>query len=91
MVTTRFLIKGKVQGVFFRANTKTKADELGIKGWVRNTPGGEVEVFAQGSEEQLAAFEEWCRKGPSRARVDSLTKEERNADEFGSFQILRRD
>jgi acylphosphatase len=84
-----FIIRGKVQGVFFRATTKTKAKELGIKGWVRNTEAGDVEVLAQGDAEQLALFEDWCRKGPSQARVDSFDREERNSEPCDSFTIVR--
>ena len=89
MQSAHFLVKGKVQGVFFRANTKTKAEELGIRGWVKNTAGGDVEIVAQGSTDQLKIFEEWCRKGPARARVDDFYSDETDAEEFDSFKIVR--
>lgn len=89
MQSSHFTIKGKVQGVFFRARTKSKADELEIKGWVKNTDIGDVEVMAQGVLDQLAKFEDWCRKGPSRARVDFLIREDRDADPFSEFTVLR--
>ena len=67
-------ITGRVQGVFFRSTTKEKADELGITGWVKNCADGSVEVFAQGEDEKLKKFEEWCKHGPASAQVDSISK-----------------
>ena len=66
------LVTGKVQGVFFRATTKAKADELGIRGFVRNQPDGRVYIEAEGDPGVLSAFESWCKKGPPRARVERL-------------------
>lgn len=65
-------ISGSVQGVFFRAETKEKALELGLTGFVKNTQGGGVEVFAQGPREKLEALIEWCRKGPDAANVSHI-------------------
>ncbi|MBI5413234.1 acylphosphatase [Candidatus Peregrinibacteria bacterium] len=65
-------ISGKVQGVFFRAETRAKAHELGIKGWVKNTEDGGVEIMAQGEEAQLAEFLAWCGRGPEYSRVDKV-------------------
>jgi len=84
-----FRITGRVQGVFFRAETKRVADGLGGVGWVRNCDGGSVEVFAQGEEETLKKFEEWCRKGPRSAKVTNVQREARALDETcKSFEIL---
>lgn len=66
------LIKGKVQGVFYRASAKEAADKLGIKGWVRNTADGHVEIMAAGERETLQRFLEWCRKGPRLAIVTEV-------------------
>lgn len=54
-----YFVSGQVQGVFYRANTKSKAIELGITGWVRNLPDGRVEVLAFGSNEQLDTLSKW--------------------------------
>ncbi len=62
-------ISGRVQGVFYRANTEKRAVSLGLKGWVRNLPNGQVEVLAEGPEENLKQLMEWCRKGPPFSRV----------------------
>jgi acylphosphatase len=69
MPTVHLVIKGKVQGVFYRATAKDVADELEIKGWVKNTNEGNVEITASGTEQQLEHFINWCKKGPARAVV----------------------
>ncbi|EXJ22755.1 putative Acylphosphate phosphohydrolase [Alkalibacterium sp. AK22] len=69
----RAIVSGRVQGVGFRFSTKQAADELGIKGIVRNEPDGTVYTEAVGSEDQLSAFVEALRKGPSPAsQVDKV-------------------
>lgn len=72
MPVIHLLIKGKVQGVFYRASTKEEADRLHLTGWVKNTREGHVEVLASGPEEDLRLFVEWCKKGPERAEVSEL-------------------
>lgn len=80
-------VSGKVQGVFFRATAKKVAIELGIAGWVRNEPDGTVQIEAEGSEEQLNQFLEFCRRGPERAIVDNVDYEERPLEDFKSFEV----
>ena len=63
-------VSGKVQGVFFRASTKGKAEELNIKGNVRNNADGSVSIEAEGEEENLHQFVEWCKRGPKFAQVE---------------------
>jgi acylphosphatase len=63
---------GRVQGVFFRHTTKTRAAALGLRGWVRNLPDGRVEVLAEGSRAALELLVAFCQEGPPRARVDRL-------------------
>jgi acylphosphatase len=65
-------IRGRVQGVFYRAQTQAKASELLLTGWVRNREDGSVELVAEGAREPLEALLEWCRTGPPKARVDGL-------------------
>ena len=89
METVNLLIKGKVQGVFYRASARDKAVELGITGWVKNTPDGNVEIVASGDKESLEKFIEWCHKGPSRALVTGLTMKETDTNNFSDFQILK--
>ncbi|HYG04611.1 MAG TPA: acylphosphatase [Chryseosolibacter sp.] len=82
-------IKGKVQGVFFRASTKEQADALGITGFVRNEEDGSVYIEAAGSDDAIEAFLRWCRQGPPRARVDHCEVNEVSFKDFSSFEIQR--
>ena len=89
MKTIRLTIKGKVQGVFYRETAKDVADQLGIKGWVKNLPDRNVEIRATGSEEILQKFIDWCKHGPPKARVDEVIVEELGFEEFNGFRIIR--
>lgn len=82
-------ISGLVQGVWFRASTKEKADTLGITGLVRNEPDGSVYVEAEGEEEALRRFIEWCRRGPAHARVEKCDLREGALKTFQGFVIKR--
>ena len=91
MPTTHLIIKGKVQGVFFRATTKDVADEIGVTGWVKNTEEGHVEIMANGSEDQLKEFIEWCKIGPRKAVVtDVMITNKERGENFESFEIIRK-
>ena len=79
-----------MQGVFYRASAKEKADELGVTGWVKNTVDGFVEAVASGSDNTVQQFVEWCKKGPSRARVDDVVITAQLPEELKGF-IIRRD
>jgi len=81
-------ISGIVQGVFFRSNTKRLADNLGVKGWVRNLSDGRVEVVAEGEKDRIDSFIEFLKKGPSTARVDNVEIETKDyKGEFQGFSI----
>jgi acylphosphatase len=81
-------ISGRVQGVFFRANTWKTARSLGLAGWVRNLPDGRVEVIMEGDAEAVAKMLAWCREGASPARVDGMEiREETATGEFVDFRI----
>lgn len=81
-------IEGRVQGVFFRASAQEKANELGIKGWVKNNRDGSVSAVLEGTEKQVRAMIEWCKKGPDAARVDKVTIDETtDSSTFRSFEI----
>lgn len=75
------LIRGHVQGVFFRQSSRSVALELGLRGWVRNRNSGDVEMVAEGSSERIEALVEWCHRGPEAARVDNV--ERMNAEPAG--------
>ena len=74
MPAARFLVSGKVQGVFFRASTRERAQDLGLSGRATNLPDGRVEVIADGDPVALDALEAWLRHGPPAARVDAVAR-----------------
>jgi acylphosphatase len=65
-------IRGRVQGVFFRAETSDRARSLGVGGWVSNEPDGSVEAVFQGEQEKLESLLDWCRRGPRGASVEDV-------------------
>lgn len=75
MVAARLLIKGRVQGVFYRQTTKELARALSLTGWVRNLDDGRVEAYVQGDRSVLEQLIEWAKQGPPNARVDSVEVE----------------
>lgn len=82
------LISGRVQGVWFRANTKKKAKQLGLKGWVRNTNNGCVEAFFQGDEKKVNEMINWCHQGPPLAKVEKVDVTKKQfIDIFEDFSI----
>jgi acylphosphatase len=83
------IVTGKVQGVFYRAATKQKADEMGVNGFVRNEPSGKVYIEAEGSAEVLTEFVEWCKKGPPRSQVQHVEVIPNEVSGFRAFEILR--
>jgi acylphosphatase len=81
-------VRGRVQGVFFRTETKYTADSHGVKGWVRNLPDGRVEAVFEGEEEAVKALIEFCKRGPPGARVTSVDLMwEDFIGEFDGFKI----
>jgi len=86
-MTVYFRVKGLVQGVFFRASTKSAADKSGITGWVKNRADGDVEGMATGSEEQLSGFVNWLKRGPKLANVSSVEILSSDQEEYESFEI----
>jgi acylphosphatase len=83
-----FLVSGRVQGVYYRASTQTKAVELGLTGYARNLPDGRVEVVAEGTEDKLTQLKTWCDDGPPAANVNSVNiSEQTPTGEFTGFGI----
>jgi len=84
----RFVILGRVQGVWYRASTQERAVGLGLRGWVRNLPDGRVEVLAQGPADRIQALIDWCYQGPPLARVERIDVDWQPLDEpYPSFAI----
>ena len=68
----RVVVSGRVQGVFFRAETRNRARSLGLAGWVRNNADGNVEAVFEGDRDRVESMVEWCRRGPRGAAVADL-------------------
>ena len=68
----RVLVRGRVQGVFFRAETRAWAESLGLSGSVRNLPDGAVEAVFEGDPERVESMVAWCRRGPEGASVEDV-------------------
>lgn len=82
------LIKGRVQGVYYRQSMKEMADFYRVKGWVKNLPSGEVEAVVEGESGMVDELVEWSRRGPDRAAVDNVKIDwEEPKGEFKSFII----
>ena len=81
------VILGKVQGVFYRAAAKEKADELGVKGFVRNEPNSSVYIEAEAQEEVLYKFVKWCNSGPPKAQVEHVEVMPGGVKGFTNFDI----
>lgn len=82
-------VSGKVQGVFFRASAKQKADELEVKGFVRNDPDESVYIEVQGEEDLVNEFAHWCKVGPKFAKVDRCDVREIEHIHFDTFEVKR--
>jgi acylphosphatase len=83
-------ISGMVQGVFFRKSTQQKAEELGIKGWVKNEKDGTVTVEIEGLDQAIQVMEAWLKSGPTAAKVESITLVNRQEDKgYTNFEIIR--
>lgn len=80
-------VEGRVQGVFFRANTEKVAKELGVAGWVRNLDDGSVEIHAEGDRDHLDRLIDWCRRGPAMANVEHVDVDWIPAQGLQSFDI----
>ncbi len=88
MIRKHVYFKGRVQGVFFRANTKDKARKEGVKGWVRNLRDGRVEAVFEGTKDKVDEIILWCRNEQPNARVtDTEVNEEEYTGKFKNFDI----
>lgn len=81
---------GKVQGVFFRASTKAVADQMGVKGKVKNEKDGSVLIEAEASATILEMFVEWCNKGPEKADVTQVIIEEGELQGYTNFVVIKK-
>ena len=79
--------RGRVQGVFFRAEARARAESLGVAGWIRNAEDGSVEAVFEGEPEQVESMVDWCRRGPAGARVEELDVEPEEPDGENGFRV----
>ena len=87
-VNARAIISGRVQGVFFRVETKRAADKIGVFGWVRNLSDGTVEAVFEGDRDRVEAVIGWCKEGPSHAQVANVDISwQEYTGEFQRFEI----
>lgn len=87
-VRVRLVVRGRVQGVWYRGSARDEARRRGIVGWARNLADGSVEVVAQGSRESIEVLAAWCHRGPPGARVSSVAREPLTpGDELADFHV----
>jgi acylphosphatase len=83
-------VQGKVQGVFYRVATKAVADQLGVKGIVKNMPDGSVYIEAEAKHALLDMFLDWCREGPQHAQVTAIDTQQGELKNYRNFEVLKR-
>ncbi len=86
-IRRRVVVRGEVQGVFFRDSCQTEADRRGVAGWVRNCSDGTVEAVFEGSHEAVEELIAWCRRGSSRAAVERVDVIEEPVEELTGFDV----
>jgi acylphosphatase len=86
-IRRRVVVRGEVQGVFFRDRCRTEAGRHGVTGWVRNCSDGTVEAAFEGPAEAVEAVVAWCRRGPSRATVERVEVCEEPVEELSGFEV----
>jgi len=82
-------VSGKVQGVFYRANTRDAARDADVDGWVKNLSDGRVEAVFEGPEDAVESMVEWCHEGSPRSRVDDVSAEYEEPEGIEGFEIRR--
>jgi len=83
-------ITGRVQGVSFRATTKAVADQMGVRGMVKNQPDGSLYIEAEGDEVRLEVFLEWCNEGPDRSIIENVEVDEGELKNYRNFEIIKK-
>jgi acylphosphatase len=87
IVRAHVRVAGRVQGVFFRAETRDRASSLGLSGWVRNAHDGSVEAAFEGPAERVRSMVDWCRRGPALAAVEDVSVDWEEPEGEREFQI----
>ena len=89
MKTNQIRVTGKVQGVYFRASAKQKAQNLGVNGYIKNESDGSVMLEVEGDDEAVNYMTNWCKQGPALARVKNIVVKNEAARNFVSFDIKK--
>ena len=84
------IVKGKVQGVFYRASTKAVADQLGVCGYIKNAENGDVLIAAEANSAILDMFLDWCKEGPQDAEVISVESHEGELKNYRNFEVVKK-
>lgn len=87
-ICKRFIVSGRVQGVWYRGSTQQQAKNLGIKGYARNLPDGSVEVMACGPQEKIMQLRSWLQQGPVNAKVSGVHTEDTEFRDIRTFETL---
>jgi acylphosphatase len=89
VVRAHVFVSGEVQGVFFRQETRRRADALGLAGWVRNLPDGRVEAVFEGPQEAVDEILGWCGQGPEWADVREVDVQHEDPEGLDAFEVRR--
>ena len=84
-ITRRLVIRGQVQGVWFRESMRHEAERLGVTGWVANRADGSVEAIVQGARQKVEEITRWARRGPEQAQVTEVVATDATG-EFAAFE-----
>jgi acylphosphatase len=87
MIRLRVIVRGRVQGVWFRGSTERVARAEGVTGWVRNRPDGSVEAVFEGEPDAVERVLAFCREGPPHARVDALESAVEEPEQLAGFEV----
>ena len=87
MIAVHVRVSGRVQGVYYRAFTREKAIALGVKGWIRNVPGGGVEAVLEGERKQVGELLKSMKSGPTGSLVLGMELSELQAKDYEDFEI----
>ena len=87
MKCIHLVVSGRVQGVFFRDGTRRKAMELGLRGYAKNLPNGDVEVVAEGDEDKINKLIEFIKNNPGHSKVENIKIYNKMAENFKTFEI----
>jgi len=87
-ICKRFVVSGRVQGVWYRGSTQQQAQSQGVKGYARSSPNGSIEEMACGTKEKIDELRSWLHQGPNNAKVSSVLAEDSEFYDLKTFETL---